>query len=99
MPAILAWRAFEKDAAPLSLVEMAELWAKAGIPLRVHDDQTKIYKKEVKEGMIRFARFMASGVKPDPATCKSIEKRITTWARRMAAMEQGLQFYRFYGLR
>ena len=98
-PAVLAWKAYEKEAQPPTLVEMAELWAKAGISLRVHDDQTEFYKKEVKKGILRFARFMASGVKPDQATKKSIEKRITTWAHRMAALDQGLKFYRFYGLR
>jgi hypothetical protein len=98
-PAIIAWRAYEKDADPLSLVQMAELWAKAGIGLRVHDDQTDYYKKEVKNGLIRLAKFMASGVKPDKETRRAIEKRITTWAHRMAAMEQGLKFYRFYGSR
>jgi cyclopropane fatty-acyl-phospholipid synthase-like methyltransferase len=98
-PAILAWRAFEPDSAPLSLVEMAEIWAKAGISLRVHDDQTEYYKKEVKKGIIRFAKYMASGIHPDAETKKAIEKRITTWAHRLAAMEQGMRFYRFYGLR
>ena len=42
---------------------------------------------------------MASGVKPDEETRKAIDKRITTWAHRMAAIEQGMRFYRFYGLR
>lgn len=98
-PAILAWQAFEKGASPVGLVEMAELWAKAGISLRVHDDQTEYYKKEVKQGLKRFAEFMASGVKPDAPTKKAIEKRITTWAHRTAAMEQGMRIYRFYGLK
>jgi cyclopropane fatty-acyl-phospholipid synthase-like methyltransferase len=98
-PAIRAWRAFESGASPVGLVEMAEMWAKAGISLRVHDDQTDYYKKEVKRGLVRFAKFMASGIKPDAATRKAIEKRITTWAHRMAALEQGMRFYRFYGLR
>ena len=98
-PAIQAWQLFEKDAAPVGLVEMAELWARAGISLRVHDDQTDYYKKEVKRGLMRLAEFMVSGVKPDEQTRKAIDKRITTWAHRMAAIEQGMKFYRFYGLR
>ena len=98
-PAVVAWRAFEKGADPAGLVEMSELWAKAGISLRVHDDMTDYYKDEVKKGMVRLARFMTSGVKPDADTKKSIEKRISTWAHRAAAMEQGLRFYRFYGVR
>jgi len=98
-PAILAWQAFEKDAAPPSLVEMAELWAKAGISLRVHDDETDHYKSEVKKGMLRFTQYLLSGAKPDNATKRAINKRITTWAHRVAAMEQGMKFYRFYGSR
>ncbi len=95
-PAILAWQAFEEGSEPTSLVEMAELWAKNGISLRVHDDQTDMYMKAVKEGLIRFTKFLTT-VKPDAQTKKAIEKRIKTWAHRMAAMEQGMRFYRFYG--
>ena len=99
-PAIVAWRAFEKGADPLGLVQMAEIWAKAGFNLRVHDDMSDFYKKEVMAGLARFAKFMASGgPKPDDETKKAIDKRITTWAHRMAAMEQGMKLYRFYGLR
>lgn len=97
-PAILAWKAFETGATPLSLVEMAELWAKNGISLRVHDDQTEYYTKEVKKGLVAFAQFVTS-VRPDAETKKAIEKRITTWAHRVAAMEQGMRFFRFYGLK
>jgi cyclopropane fatty-acyl-phospholipid synthase-like methyltransferase len=96
-PAIVAWKAFEQDADPAGLVEMAELWAKAGISLRVHDDQTDYYKREVKEGLLRFTKFLASSAKPDEETKKAIEKRIQIWAHRMAAMEEGMRFYRFYG--
>lgn len=98
-PGVKAWLAYEQGTSPLGLVEMAEVWAKAGISLRVHDDQTEYYKKEVKKGLVLFAQFMASGQKPDMATRRSIEKRITTWAHRMTAMEQGMKFYRFYGMR
>jgi SAM-dependent methyltransferase len=98
-PAIVAWRAMEPGADPISLVEMAELWARAGMSLRVHDDLTDFYKKEVMAGMGRFAKFMASGVRPDAVTKKAIDKRITTWAHRVAAIDAGMKFYRFYGSR
>ncbi|MDR3448706.1 MAG: methyltransferase domain-containing protein [Alphaproteobacteria bacterium] len=98
-PAIVAWRAFESGADPIGLVEMAELWAKAGFNLRVHEDQTDFYKKEVKAGLVRLAAFMKTVEKPDTVTRKAIAKRITTWAHRVAAMDAGMKFYRFYGLR
>jgi cyclopropane fatty-acyl-phospholipid synthase-like methyltransferase len=98
-PAMVAWREMEPGANPVGLVEMAELWAKAGLSLRVHDDQTDLYRKEVMMGLARFAKFMSSGVKPDAETKKAIDKRITTWAHRMAALNAGMKFYRFYGAR
>jgi SAM-dependent methyltransferase len=98
-PAIVAWRQAEVGANPAGLVEMAEMWAKANVSLRVHDDQTDYYKKEVMAGLQRFAKFMASGVKPDEATKQAINRRITIWALRVAAIEAGMKFYRFYGLR
>ena len=98
-PAIAAWYAFENGASALGLVEMAELWAKEGVNIRVHDDLTDFYKTEVKNGLLRFAKFMESGVKPDAETAKAINKHITSWAHRMAAIEHGMKFYRFYGQR
>jgi cyclopropane fatty-acyl-phospholipid synthase-like methyltransferase len=98
-PAIRAWCQHEAGANPAGLVELAGIWAKAGISLRVHDDQTEAYKKAVKLGMLRFAKFMAEGIKPDPETKKTIARRLVTWSHRMAAIEQGMKFYRFYGVR
>jgi len=98
-PNIAAWRAFEKGADPVGLVEMAEMWAKAGISIRVHDDQTDYYKKEVRRGLLVFAKFMAADVKPDEPTRKAIERRVMIWAHRMAAIDAGMRFYRFYGMR
>jgi hypothetical protein len=76
---------------------MAELWAKAGYMLRVHDDQTAYYRKEVMAGMKRFAQFLATGVRPDAETRVAIGKRMQVWAHRMEAMDNGMKFYRFYG--
>lgn len=98
-PAILAWQAYETGASPCSLIEMAEMWARHGFTLRVHDDQTDYYKKEITRGMGRLAAFLASDIKPSPLTKKAINKRITTWAHRSAALQAGMKFYRFYGLR
>ena len=98
-PAIALWRAFEQGADPIGLIKMAEIWAKAGMSLRVHDDQTEYYKREVKQGLVRFAEFMATGVQPDGPTKKAIQKRIATWGHRLAALDAGMKVYRFYGTR
>jgi cyclopropane fatty-acyl-phospholipid synthase-like methyltransferase len=96
-PAIQGWINFEKGAVPVGVVEMAELWAKAGFTLRVHDDQSAYYRKEVMTGMKRFAQFLATGIRPDVETRTAIAKRMNVWIHRMAAMENGMKFYRFYG--
>jgi cyclopropane fatty-acyl-phospholipid synthase-like methyltransferase len=95
--AVEKWRAGDKQASPISLVEMAEGWAKAGFTLRVHEDQTALYKKEVFAGLKRFAAHLASGARPDAETKKAIIREMQSWVQRMAAMDQGLKFYRFYG--
>ena len=95
--AIKAWQAFEVEAAPLSLVEMAEGWAKAGFTISVHEDQTEFYKKEIVLGLKRLAIYLATGVKPDNQTKAVIHEHLQAWTHRAAALEQGMKFYRFYG--
>jgi SAM-dependent methyltransferase len=98
-PAIEAWRAFEPGADPVGLVDIAEIWAKNGISLRIHEDLTDLYRREIKLGLVRFTQFMATTPKPDAATKKEIGYRIALWANRMAALDAGMRFYRFYGQR
>lgn len=96
-PAIKAWIAGEKGTNPASVVEMAEDWAKVGFKLRVHDDQTDMYIKHVHAGLKRLAMFMATGVTPDEETRLSLARRLRSWGMRIAALQNGAKFYRFYG--
>jgi hypothetical protein len=96
-PAIKAWMAREQGANPASLVEMAEEWAKAGFDLRVHDDQTDFYTKEVAAGLKRLAIFLVHGHKPDAETKAALRRRLDIWMHRLGAFKQGMKFYRFYG--
>jgi 2-polyprenyl-3-methyl-5-hydroxy-6-metoxy-1,4-benzoquinol methylase len=95
--AVMAWQAKEKGAAPLGLVEMTEAWAKVGFNLRVNEDLSDYYAKEVTTGLKRLALFLGSGVNPDAETKTAIMRRIDIWTNRMAAMGQGMKFIRFYG--
>jgi cyclopropane fatty-acyl-phospholipid synthase-like methyltransferase len=96
-PAILAWKNFEKNADPPGLVELAEAWAKAGFNLRVNEDLTEFYKTEVRVGLKRLMQFLVSGIQPDEETSYAVLRRIETWKYRMAAMDAGMKFHRFYG--
>lgn len=95
-PAVLAWKNKETLADPVGLVEMAELWAKVGFGMRVHEDMTDFYKTAVVKGLKRFMRFLDSGVTPDKETALAIRRRIEIWQYRFAALEGGVKFYRFY---
>jgi len=98
-PAIAAWRAFEKNAMPFSLAEATDAWQRVGFDLRTHEDKTDYYRKEVIGGLKRLAIHLASGVRPDPETKASILKRVQTWVHRVAAMEQGMKFYRLQAIK
>lgn len=96
-PAIRAWLNFETLAHPLGLNQMSELWAPYGVKIRVYEDLTEYYKKEVLKGLSNLSAFLNSGVVPAPDTKKQLQKRLLTWTHRMSAFESGLRFYRFYG--
>ena len=96
-PSILAWFKNEKLANPMGLVETAENWAQVGFTIRVHEDLSDFYKTEVVVGMKRLMDHLASGVKPDRETSEAVLRRIETWKHRIAAMDAGMKFYRFYG--
>ena len=96
-PALTGWRQAEPLATPLGLAEMLAAWAEHGINLRIHEDLTDYYKKEVLKGLQNLGLFLSKNVEPDAETKQSIQKRLNIWAHRLAAMEHGLKFYRFYG--
>lgn len=107
-PGIKAWQTVEPDASPLSTAQMVKAWAKVGVELTVHDDQTALYAKEVLAGFKRLEEFLSSGCRsdpeapwsrPDPETKKAIRREVEIWAFRMAAIEHGMKFVRFFGLK
>jgi len=98
-PSIVSWRAQEKSAVPLGLIDMAELWAKAGITIRVSEDQTDFYRREILMGLNRLVGALAKGPKPDAETKKAILREVESWIHRIGAIEQGMRFYRFQAIR
>jgi SAM-dependent methyltransferase len=98
-PAIAAWRAHEKGAAPFGLIEMAEAWAKAGFDMRASEDQTAFYKREVIAGLNRLIKFLNQSPPPDAETKSAILGEVETWIRRLAAIEQGMKFCRFHAIK
>ena len=95
--AILDWRQFESSAKPVGLVEISEIFAKAGFALNLHEDLTGFYKSEITIGIKNLLKFLASGVRPDKETAYAVLRRVETWKYRLAALDAGMKFYRFYG--
>ena len=98
-PGILAWQAQEPMAKPLGLIEMAEAWAKAGVELRVSEDQTPYYRKELVNGINRFVAALSSASHPDGETKKAILAEVEAWIHRLAAIQAGMKFYRFHAVK
>lgn len=97
-PAVKEWLAMEPDAAPLSSIEMIKHWKGLGFDLRVAEDQTDLYKAEILKGFARALEFLTLNV-PDEATKPVVVREIFLWLKRLIAFEQGLRYYRFYGIK
>jgi cyclopropane fatty-acyl-phospholipid synthase-like methyltransferase len=98
-PGVAAWQAYEKDVKPLALAEMIEAWGRVGFEMRVSEDQTAFYKREIVTGLKRFAAALRIAPPPDAETKATILREVESWVRRIAAFEQGMKFYRFHGIR
>ncbi len=97
-PAIAAWLAHETDASPLSMNEMVKMCGKLGLDVRINEDQTAIYRREVMMGLKSFMAFLIQN-KPDKETGGLALMEVENWIHRASAMEKGLQFCRFYAIK
>ncbi|HBM91012.1 MAG TPA: phosphoethanolamine methyltransferase [Rhodospirillaceae bacterium] len=97
-PAIKKWLEAEKKVTPLPFIDMVKEWKKLGFDMRVAEDQTTLYRSEILKGLASFVEFLALNV-PGPDTKPSIVREIDLWARRVAALENGLRYCRFYGIK
>lgn len=95
---ISSWLEFEKNATPMSLSEMTQEWAKLGYDVRVNEDQTVMYKKEITNRIGAFAVFLSKNP-PDKETKPLVVRETLLWARRIAALSSGLKFCRFYAIK
>lgn len=92
--AVKGWLAYEKDASPLSLHDMVQTWTRLKFDVRVNEDLTAMYRHEILLRLKNFAEFLARNP-PDDDTKQYVFLETEKWARRAAAMQGGLKFYRF----
>ena len=97
-PAIQQWLKVEPKAVPLSSIEMIKHWKGLGFDLRIAEDQTEMYRGEILKGFARAAEFFATNA-PDGATKPFVVRELYIWLRRLIAFQQGLRYYRFYGIK
>ncbi|MGE3623849.1 MAG: methyltransferase domain-containing protein [Bdellovibrionales bacterium] len=95
-PAIVAWQAYESMAQPSGVIEMAEAWAKVGFVMHASEDQTPLYRQEVVKGINSYVAALKAAPPPDPETKKAILYEVELWIHRLAAIQQGMKFYRFF---
>ncbi|MDD2324592.1 MAG: methyltransferase domain-containing protein [Alphaproteobacteria bacterium] len=97
-PAILHWLASERGAAPLSKLETIKLWKGMGYDLRIAEDHTEKYKDFILTGLRDLVVFMAQNV-PDRETKSVMLREVDLWSKRLAALNQGLSYCRFYAIK
>ena len=98
-PAFQAWQAVEKGVFPLGMIEVGEVWAKAGFMIINQEDMTTFYKKEIMRGVRVLAINLASIGKIDKPTKQELKRELDLWVHRLAAFENGLRFVRFLASR
>lgn len=97
--ALVAWRNHEiQGRKPMTLEEVKKLWDTLGYDLRVAEDQTERYMRGILMPLGRFVQFL-QGHKVSQEAKLLILAEIELWARRVAALDDGLVFYRFYALK
>ncbi len=97
-PSIVNWLKAEKNAAPLSSIEMIKTWKGMGYDLRVAEDQTDEYKAMILEGLKNIANHMILH-RPDSGTKPYVVREVDLWVRRVEAFSHGLRYYRFLGIK
>ncbi len=98
-PEIAAWLAREDSGAtPMSLKEVTDIWGKLGYDLRIAEDRSAKYKHAVLLGLNKFLNHLQKQ-KLGKAAKPGVLREIELWALRIAAMEQGMRFYRFCALK
>ena len=83
---------------PMSMKDMTKAWARLGFDVRVSEDQTAAYRRDIVNGMAEFAEFLVDNP-PDETTKPLILQEMGRWALREAAMGHGLKLCRFYAIK
>jgi len=95
--AVRSW--LEREAVtPMSMKDMTKAWARLGFDVRVSEDQTAVYRRDLVQGMAEFAGFLADNP-PDEMTKPLILQEMGRWALREAALGHGLKLCRFYAIK
>ncbi|MDX9690344.1 MAG: methyltransferase domain-containing protein [Proteobacteria bacterium] len=97
-PAVVKWLEFERNAVPMSLIEIVKTWKQAGYEVRVMEDQTQLYKTIILKRLADFVAF-ADRHKIGLASQMAIAQEIKPWTKRLAAFQQGLKYYRFHAIK
>jgi cyclopropane fatty-acyl-phospholipid synthase-like methyltransferase len=97
-PAVKAWLSGEREVFPVSLEKMRKTMAGAGLDLRVSEEITDKYRRDVLRGFASLATFLKDH-EPDEETKRLVLTEMRVWSLRAAAMKQGLKIFRFYAIR
>jgi SAM-dependent methyltransferase len=98
-PAVAQWIAGELyGATPLSGPDMVTLFGKNGFDLRVNEDITAYYRKEIIFGLAKLVQNL-EGPRLTRDTKARVAELVEYWARRAQALEEGVKVTRYYAIK
>jgi SAM-dependent methyltransferase len=96
---VAQWAGMEKDGVNLvSPEEMATVLLNQGFDLRVSEDITDTYQRDVRQGLIRLARGL-EGKRLSSLTKAYVGEFAEFWARRATVLGSGVKFLRYYAIK
>lgn len=82
----------------VTLVSVEEEMAQRNLDLRIAEDITDAHKSAIIAGIAALKDHLEH-YRVDDATREAVLAEVELWARRMAALDDGLRLYRFYALK
>lgn len=98
-PALQAWYDYEPLAPhPRTIPQITESLTQRNLDLRITEDITDVHRATILVGIQALSKHLASH-HTDKATKVAVIEEVELWARRVAALQEGLRVYRILALK
>lgn len=97
--AVKEWRNVEPHGVHLvPATDMAKILEKNGFDVRINEDMSKAYSKQILFGITRLAKYL-EGKKLSPTTKGIVGREVDRWSKCLAALDAGVKNSRIYAIK